>query len=575
MEENHNKKPDVSIADDLQPFQHDLLELVQKNKLIPNFLNTVTPHDPRLHCLKKAIEKGNFRARIWNNSNCNLYLIYLIQKQMIPFWQGITAYVYLIAKMQYTQTQALRAEDQDVKLNYQVNIVPLVKAGTITILGYQYLLSVTYALEKLKVHVNFEALVNYVLALPRIEQWLIKTEFNHHLTLQETRHDGNRLVWVLMNNLPLMQNVSSGCYEDPTTDYLVPSSSLMNYFLQVLNTQPMRMRPVLGNPGLTTLYNWHEQDFHPVSLYAPQILSNPKKADGYRCGPFAMWLHDIGHTFWGGMLSKAQREYIFMTYIPALRRLKDIAEEFGDHSSTEMLKEIEIKAYDFDLTAILDYADVETRFDIYLAHTLGKNPIYPSCVYTGVYELETIGRAEGDMLYFLLHYSLYAANTPDAHKEVYQTLSSFISTGKSYRDQRIVNALQTLAKNSAANPNALFASDLPLWKLDSLDWQSLLNSDLTSEGLWLEMTGDKDLAQELLDLIEQGLNFFHPYLPMTATKRMALLDLLEEQLPANSKISQDKACNGNIRPKFKTQFFSLPKDDSIASSLSQANRYKI
>ena len=41
---------------------------------------------------------------------------------MIPFWQGITAYVYLIAKMQYTQKQDLRLEDQDVKFNYQLKL---------------------------------------------------------------------------------------------------------------------------------------------------------------------------------------------------------------------------------------------------------------------------------------------------------------------------------------------------------------------------------------------------------------------------------------------------------------------
>jgi hypothetical protein len=160
----------------LSPAHNNILELVQKNKTIPAFLNNLTPDDVRLLCLKKAIHKGNFRARIWNHPHCNLYLIYLINKKMIPFWQGITAYVYLIAKMQYTKTQAMRAEDQDVKFDYQVKIVPLVKAGTITIPGYGYLLGVMHVLEKLKVEVNFEALVNYVLALPRIEQWLINTD---------------------------------------------------------------------------------------------------------------------------------------------------------------------------------------------------------------------------------------------------------------------------------------------------------------------------------------------------------------------------------------------------------------
>ena len=121
MDENY-KKLDASTSNVVQPIHNNLLELVQKNKTIPAFLNNLTANDPRLCCLKKAIRRGNFRAKIWNNRDCNLYLIYLIQKQMIPFWQGITAYVYLIAKMQYTQKQDLRLEDQDVKFNYQLKL---------------------------------------------------------------------------------------------------------------------------------------------------------------------------------------------------------------------------------------------------------------------------------------------------------------------------------------------------------------------------------------------------------------------------------------------------------------------
>ena len=90
-------------------------------------------------------------------------------------------------------------------------------------------------------------------------------------------------------------------------------------------------------------------------------------------------------------------------YIPALRCLKDMAKACRDNSSLAVLEKIEIEAYDFDLTAIVYYLNQKTRFDTYLAHTLGKNPIYPYCLDTGLYENEAIGRAEGDGLYFLLH----------------------------------------------------------------------------------------------------------------------------------------------------------------------------
>ncbi|MGC1854012.1 MAG: hypothetical protein WA659_01345 [Candidatus Aquirickettsiella sp.] len=553
--------------DDLYPVHNNILELVQKNKTIPDFLNTLTPYHLKLLDLKEAIGQGNFQAEIWNNPHCNLYLIYLINEKMIPFWQGITAYVYLIMKMQYTTTQNLRAEDYDVKCNYQVDIVPLVEAGKITQQGYEYLLGVTRALKNLNADMNFEHLVNYVLELPRIEQCLIKTEFNHHLVSNETERDANRLVGILINNLPLIQKISVSRYEDPTTNYLVPSSSLIHYFLQALNKQPMWMRPVLGNPGLVTLYHWHSQDFHPVSLYATQIVSNPKNADGFRCGPFPMWLHDIGHTFWASMLSKAQRDYIFTTYVPALRCLKDMAAAHDDKLSLEFLKETEKKAYDFDLTAIIDYANVETRFAIYLAHTIGKNPIYPNCVYTGIYEYEAIGRAVGDRLYFLLHYCLYNAKLPEAYREVYKLLVSFITIGKHYRNQRVVIALQILAKNATVNPKVLFADAPPLLKVNSLEWQRLLHAKQNSEELWMEATDDLDLAYDLLNMIEQGLIFFHPYLPMTATKRLALLDYLEKQpaaAPISAKISQDRHSNVSIVTKFRPQFFNIHENDSSA-----------
>ncbi len=126
--------------------------------------------------------------------------------------------------MQYTQTQDLRDEDQDVKLSYQVEVVPLVKSGKITTLGHQYLLGVMQDLKRIQAEVNHHHLMEYILRLPRIEQWLIKTEYNHHYqsALGEFPNDANRLVWVLIENLPLMQRLSTSCYEDATTRYLIP-----------------------------------------------------------------------------------------------------------------------------------------------------------------------------------------------------------------------------------------------------------------------------------------------------------------------------------------------------------------
>ncbi len=185
------------------------------------------------------------------------------------------------------------------------------------------------------------------------------------------------------------------------------------------------------------------------------------------------------------------------------------------------------------------------------------------CVYNGIYEYEAIGQAEGDKFYFLLYYALYADQTPQPFKAVYRKLISFITTGKGYREQRSINALRRLAKQAAIDPDVLFTQRPPLKNGDSMAWLKLLKSDRVSAAICFNLTGDADRAEELLQMIEQGLNLFHPYLPMTATKRLALLDYFENQ-PANAtKISNDQANNVNIVSQFQSQFFSVLDHETV------------
>lgn len=88
----------------------------------------------------------------------------------------------------------------------------------------------------------------------------------------------------------------------------------------------------------------------------------------------------------------------------------------------------------------------------------------------------------------------------------------------------IVEALQRLAKNAVIDTDVLFAGDPPVMKLNTMAWYSLLNSGLPSAEIWYRMTEDHNLADELLQMIQKGLIFFSPYLPITPPKRLALLD---------------------------------------------------
>lgn len=121
----------------------------------------------------------------------------------------------------------------------------------------------------------------------------------------------------------------------------------------------------------------------------------------------------------------------------------------------------------------------------------------------------------------------------------------------------LIQNQRRLAQQAAIDPDVLFTQRPPLKNGDSMAWMKLLKSDRLSAAIWFNLTGDADRAEELLQMIEQGLNLFHPDLPMTATKRLALLDYFENQ-PANAtKISNDQANNVNIVSQFQSQFFSV------------------
>lgn len=72
-------------------------------------------------------------------------------------------------------------------------------------------------------------------------------------------------------------------------------------------------------------------------------------------------------------------------------------------------------------------------------------------------------------------------------------------------------------------------------------------------------------------MIQKGLNFFSPYLPITPPKRLALLDYLKKQQPDCAKISKDQSSNANIVNKFQSQFFNVFDKETGEFSSAAAN----
>lgn len=100
-----------------------------------------------------------------------------------------------------------------------------------------------------------------------------------------------------------------------------------------------------------------------------------------------------------------------------------------------------------------------------------------------------------------------------------ELISNGLKTGEFYRQQQITNALYNLATSSF---NSRYM------KIDWQAWLELLDSSIDSKTLWDKAV--KEQQSQLLHLIATGkLEFFHPYLPMTAEKHIQFRDYVVEQ----------------------------------------------
>lgn len=553
-----------------------LTKYIKKNTVINNFLNQMPDAitQKKLYALQQAIAHGDSAAIIWNDENCDLYLIYLIEKEEIPYWEGITAYVYLIAKMQYTSTQNLRTEDQkDTKLNYRVEIQPLTKSGKITKPGEDYLANVCQAMQKIDFTIDLEELKTYVVTLSPIEQWLLKTEFN-----KKAAHDSDKLINILISNLPFLQTIKNPDTKSAYTPYFIPSLSLINFLKEKMDSEPMQTQPILGSIGSKILYEHHKKNSHPTAIYARHVKSNYKKVHTFRCGPLGILLHDLGHAFWACMLSFSERNFIFETYIPALKCLEEEeASKYEDINTVSLLQRAILKAYDFDLTNIGAFAKKAERLAVYLARTFGRESLHPHCVYSRdpacILSIKAIGNHPSDGAFFLLN--KYAPTI-----KPFNIILKCIPTGDNYRSEKVVNALRTVAQHSEKFSDKLIAMEYNVFyskcnskksPINWLAWLGLLNSAKNSEEIWKSIISNNERADELTYMLANGLIFFHPYLPLTKAKIVEFRTLIDYII--NENLSEENLQNQPTNIPLSL-LFKMPRQSTDSDEDTNHNTFR-
>jgi hypothetical protein len=473
-----------------------------------------------------------FEAEIFSDPDCYLYLLYIIEKKPMLFKQGMTVYAYLMALMQFTNKQPLREEDKDVKFEREMSIDVIAHDNELTAQGKIYLEATCKRLAEIHVNVDYQQLTEFVLSLPPSEQWLIKVKFE-----DVKSNDCDLLAWILLKNISFIHYVGTS---GEKTGW-IPSFTLIDYLINKVSSDPMQAQFIFGTVNKNTLRTLHSQEQHPVSLYATGIKSNPRHADGYRCGPFLMWLHDIGHLFWASMLGKKSREIIFYQYIPQVESLMKEANEFKDEEAVAKIQTIIDRASDYDLTDIRTYTDPSKRLETYLSRTFGlglsraygRGGLYP---YSKV-EFDEIGSCVEDRIFFLIYKLYNNSHMTKNEKNIWESILPHLQGGTFKRDDRVIDALRALTANNKSLSRPAYGEKIN-WK----GWLEILESTTDSKTLWDKIVASLDY--ELLTLIiYYNLKFFHPYLPMTP-----------EKLKEFKKFAQEEALQPDVKKSYRPSY---------------------
>lgn len=551
-----------------------LFEFIKKNTKIPQFFNEIQKEDKKVAQLLTAIQSGKADADIFSDKNCYLYLLYLIKNEKIPFLQGMTVYAYLMALMQFTDKQPL--EDKTMKFNRELKVFDLFIGDEISPFGKFFLDRIYTQCKNLHYKIDFDELVKYVSLLPNSERWLLIFKLNDNEDYNNLS-DCDRFGRAILYNVPFFI-IAKSTVEQGVSYGLIPSCTLIDYVLNKISDYPMKMNFMFGSFKEKTLYTFHENNKHPIALYSPDVKSSLKNADGYSPGPYIIFLHDIGHTFWATMLGKDERQFIFTKFITELKKMMDEANKVNDHEMVEKVQLVIDKVIDFDLTSIFQFINSD-RLEKYLVRAIEYSRVF--------YLAEGVGSNKFGCVEDRLYYLALRLSTETQTKEskrIWGMILSAIKTGPHYRDEKVIESIKSLAI-SKYTINLFNNKDR--YTMHWMRLKEILEDTNDSKSLWEKLDfskGNNELQPELnVFLSKQGVHFFHPYISWNETQLKEFKKFVDIRVDYITKI-KTKNKNSDLKLKgntfFKksngqligTSFFALPfvKSASIQETIGDS-----
>ncbi len=356
-----------------------MLRYISKNKTIPAFFERVSAnyaaYQAKIDLIKAVIQTGMIHGEnqpaILSDPEAPLLLLYAIQQNLVPYWPGMTLHAYFVALAQFTDKQHLREDhmkDKAVKthVKHKRDVIPVSLTEEVNGLtqiskaGLEYIDYQIYLYKVLGLQIDKVSLCHFILGMPdHIERMIFKVE-SYWVNYQKLDIDTS--LREFRENVPFFK-----CRQQ---DYFVlPSFSLIQYFLRVTGDTPMQLMPFLGILNNETLHQYHLQNITPVSMYVKELVNYMMIVHGHSCGPFPLLVHDIGHAFWGTLLTGAERRIINHELMPFFASLKA---KYPTSSAMEMLDKINSDLTDYDLTPITRYKEAGTRFVTYVVAMLNR-----------------------------------------------------------------------------------------------------------------------------------------------------------------------------------------------------------
>lgn len=324
------EKTSLVFLEDNDFFYNDdyasVMQFISKNKQIPQAIENFDNSSDELSNISELhndFKKGKFQTTIYNHPNCQLYSLYLLKHNKLSIDDFLSINLILIAFMQFSAVQQLAKQDFDVKRSGEIGFVKFAEIKNLIITAIKNNHFNRHPYEKF----DEKDLEDKIASMSSSEDFLIA------LTFEDTEPDMINQILEDLSTLPLLYID----YPSEKKTFYIPSAAIKKTVIEIINNDsPLQMAPIFGEIHLNTLYQMHQKGFHPVSLYSPHVLTNPKKIHGHRFGPLPTLLHDSSaHYYSGNLLANNHYQFIYHYLIPTVAKYYNIK-----------INEIEAKSFD-------------------------------------------------------------------------------------------------------------------------------------------------------------------------------------------------------------------------------------